>query len=142
MTTRAAIVREAREWIDCPYHHQARVKGVGVDCAGLVIGVARGVGIVPAGFDVNGYARQPDGVSLLRHCRQWMVQIDVSEMQEGDVIVTRFETDPCHFAILADYQHGGLSMIHAVRGRGVMEHRLDRTNMARVVAAFALPGVA
>ena len=35
------IVTEARTWVRTPYHHQARLKGVGVDCAGLVIGVAR-----------------------------------------------------------------------------------------------------
>ena len=33
------IIQTARQWLDTPYHHQARVKGVGVDCIGLVIGV-------------------------------------------------------------------------------------------------------
>jgi cell wall-associated NlpC family hydrolase len=64
---RSAIVTAARSWLGTPYRHQHRERGVGVDCAGLVIGVARQLGIVPADFDVNGYSRQPDG-SLLAHC--------------------------------------------------------------------------
>ena len=27
---------EARSWLGTPYHHKARVKGVGVDCGGLL----------------------------------------------------------------------------------------------------------
>ncbi|MCW5936716.1 MAG: C40 family peptidase [Fimbriimonadaceae bacterium] len=34
---RRRIVREARSWIGTPWHHCGRVKGVGVDCAGLVL---------------------------------------------------------------------------------------------------------
>ena len=44
---RQDVVTAAREWIDTPFHHQARLKGVGVDCVGLVIGVARELALVP-----------------------------------------------------------------------------------------------
>lgn len=43
MDTRANIIIEAFTWVGTPYHHQARVKGVGVDCAQLVAGVAENV---------------------------------------------------------------------------------------------------
>jgi NlpC/P60 family putative phage cell wall peptidase len=33
---RARILVEARSWIGTPYHHKGRVKGVGVDCGGLL----------------------------------------------------------------------------------------------------------
>jgi cell wall-associated NlpC family hydrolase len=34
--TRTSILKEARTWIGTPYHHRGRVKGVGVDCGGLI----------------------------------------------------------------------------------------------------------
>ncbi len=40
-TSGSDVVRTARTWLGTPYHHQGRLKGVGVDCAGLLIGVAQ-----------------------------------------------------------------------------------------------------
>ncbi len=34
--TRTGILAEARSWIGTPYHHKGRLKGVGVDCGGLI----------------------------------------------------------------------------------------------------------
>lgn len=42
---KSAVVAEARTWIGTPYHTHQRLKGVGVDCAQFVAGVAEGVGI-------------------------------------------------------------------------------------------------
>lgn len=143
-TSRVAVVAEARSWLGTPWVHQHRTKGVGVDCAGLVIGVARALGLVPPAMDVNHYARTPDG-SLLATCDAWMQRHDVAAAEPGDVLVMRFDTDPQHLAIVADYVHGGLSIVHALdrAGRGsVIEHRLDLANRARIVAAYSLPGVA
>lgn len=142
---RDQIVREAREWIGTPFEHQHRAKGVAVDCAGLVIGVARQLGLVAPDFDVPAYSRTPDGESLIRWCEQYMQQVKRHSMQPGDVIVIKWDTRPQHLGIVGDYRHGGLSMIHALsgaNGRGaVVEHRLDPTMMRRFVAAYALPGV-
>lgn len=57
MHTSAHVIAAARGWLDTPFHHQGRLKGVGVDCIGLVVGVARelGVGI----YDEAELARQP-----------------------------------------------------------------------------------
>ena len=54
MTSRADVVAAALAWTDTPFHHQARLKGVGVDCVGLVIGVARELGLIAPDFDVVG----------------------------------------------------------------------------------------
>lgn len=146
MATRAQVVAEARDWIGSPYLHQGRLKGQGVDCLGLLIGVGRSLGLVAPEFDVADYARQPEPRRLIAEVGQYLTPISMEQMQPGDVVVTRFEFDPVHFAILADYCHGGLSMIHAViRGnkRGeVVEHRLDATNRARIFGAFVLPEIA
>lgn len=144
--TRAAVVAEARSWIGTPWQHQARAKGVGVDCAGLVIGVSRALGLVTAGMDVNHYARMPDGRSLLAHCDEWMRRVALALARPGDVLVMRFDEHPQHIAIAADYAHGGLSIVHALDSRDrkrarVVEHRLSAGLRAKIVAAYALPGV-
>lgn len=141
MTSRPQIVEAAREWIDTPFHHQARLKHVGVDCVGLVIGVARELALVPPDLDVLGYPRTPDGTSLMATMRQHMRETDRAAMQPGDVIVVSFDKDPQHLAILGDYRHGGLSIIHAAGNTGrVIETRLMFSESMKFVAAFALPG--
>lgn len=47
MTLREQIVEEARSWIRTPFHHEARVKGQGVDCGMLLAEVFEAVGLVP-----------------------------------------------------------------------------------------------
>lgn len=36
---RAEVVEIARSWLRTPYHHEACIKGIGVDCAQLLVGV-------------------------------------------------------------------------------------------------------
>jgi cell wall-associated NlpC family hydrolase len=146
MTLREAIVAEARTWIGTKYSHQQRMKGVAVDCAGLVIGVSRALGLVDSDFDITGYARTPDG-SLLRYCDEHMTRIGRNEMQPGDALVVKFDADPQHFGILAPYPHSDrhLAIIHAASNRGrVIETRLlfgDEPHAMKFVAAFKLPNV-
>lgn len=33
---RAAVIAEAESWLSTPYHHEARIKGHGVDCAQIL----------------------------------------------------------------------------------------------------------
>lgn len=142
MITRQQIVESAREWIDTPFHHQARLKGVGVDCVGLVIGVARELALINATFDVVGYPRVPDGTSLMQIVREHMTEIPRERMQVGDVIVVSFDRDPQHLGILGDYRHGGFSIIHAAGLTGrVIETRLMFTEQMKFVSAFRLPGI-
>jgi NlpC/P60 family putative phage cell wall peptidase len=145
VTTRAEVVAEARRWLRTPFQHQARLRDVAVDCAGLVIGVARALGIVAPDFEVTGYPRSPDGRSMLELCDRFMRRIDVAAMQAGDVFVIRWAKDPQHLAIATDYPHGGLAMLHAYGtpdGRGeVIEHRIAPHHRRLIVQAYALPGL-
>ena len=149
--TRADVVREARSWIGTPHMHQQMRKHEGCDCIGLIRGVYRALGLTmcptkveaAAGRFNTGYARVPDGVTFKAYCDHFMVHVAQAEMQPGDVIIMRYDKDPQHAAILADYRHGGLSMIHAMQSprRRVAEHRLDPTWRRRIVAAYSIPGV-
>jgi cell wall-associated NlpC family hydrolase len=53
---RAAVVAEAKTWVGTPWHHQADVKGAGVDCAMILVRVFVDTGVVPA-FDPRPYSR-------------------------------------------------------------------------------------
>lgn len=149
MVTREAVVAEARRWLDTPYRHQARMRGAGCDCGGLIGGVAVALSIVPAGwwrdsFDpqFGGYGRQPVDGTLRRICESFMRRVEVKAFDIGDVLLMRFESEPQHLAIAADYRHGGMSVVHAMSRVGkVAEHRLSPLWAARVVAAFEYPGI-
>lgn len=144
----AAIVAEARAWLGTPWHHQAPLKGVGCDCTGLVRGVINAFRPLPPELQQMDYARTPDGVTLLRLCREHLHEVAIADIQPGDVLAFRYARDPQHMAVAADYVHGGLSMIHALDQRGravgnsagrVVEHRIDEVWRRRIVAAFRVP---
>jgi cell wall-associated NlpC family hydrolase len=145
VATREQIVSEAREWIGTPYRHQARAKGVAVDCVGLLIGVARRLGLVAPDFDVTGYTRRPDGWTLIEECERHMTRLERDFMRYGDGVIVRFDAEPQHFGFVAPYRHGGWSIIHATAKYGcVVETRLlfGRAPLAmKFVAAYRLPGI-
>jgi cell wall-associated NlpC family hydrolase len=142
MTTRDQIVAEARTWLGTPWVHQHRAKGIATDCAGLVIGVARSLGLVSDDFDVPAYGRQPNG-TMLDLCAAHMTRISQHAMQPGDVVIVAIDVDPQHMGIVVPYRHGGLAMVHAtsVARRGVVETRLMFAANLKFMAAYRLPGV-
>lgn len=140
--TREQIVAEARSWIGTPWVHQHRTKGVAVDCAGLVIGVARALGVVADDFDVTGYGRQPDG-TLLTVCDTHLERITRDQMQPGDVVVVAVERDPQHMGIVVPYRGALLALVHAASVAGkVIEHRLLFGHGMLYRRAYRFPGVA
>lgn len=139
MTTRQDVIDCAREWLGTRWQHQARVKGVGVDCAGLCIGVGRELDLLPADKDINGYGREPDG-TLLQIADTFAIRI--LNPVPGDVVVIAFNGRPMHFGILATAPDGAETLIHAyAQARKVVEHRLDAQWRARIVAAYRFDGV-
>lgn len=130
------IVRIARGWIGTPYHHGGRLKGVGVDCAGLPIGVARELGAVVR-EDLN-YSASSDnlermlaGVSL--YCRQKPVEA----LRAGDILVFRSRTMLNHMAIYS----GEGTIIHAYTSAGrVVEHGLSHGWRAAIHSVWRLRG--
>ena len=44
---RLKVVMEALSWVGTPWHHQARVKGAGVDCGQILAAVFEEAGILP-----------------------------------------------------------------------------------------------
>jgi cell wall-associated NlpC family hydrolase len=135
---RAKIVAEARSWIGTPFHHQGRLKGVGVDCAGLVIEVGRALGLDVV--EETGYPPIPDGVSMQRSCDAQLRRID--NYGPGDVVLFAFGRHPQHLGIIGNYPLGGNSLIHAYAPNGrVVETIFDSVWTRRTVQAYRYPGV-
>jgi cell wall-associated NlpC family hydrolase len=46
VSTRSAVITESLAWVGTPYHHHARVRGAGVDCAQLAAAVYEAAGLI------------------------------------------------------------------------------------------------
>lgn len=113
-TNRGRIVDTAREYLGTPFHHQGRLKGVGVDCIGLLVGVAREMGLFV--HDNTEYSRRPDGRTLLAELRKVLDEIPVEDAKPGDILVFWFQRrtrHPQHVGIKSEvgiihtYEHIG-----------------------------------
>lgn len=131
------VVTVARSYLGVPWHHMGRSR-VGIDCAGLLICVARDLGIVAPDFDVPNYRIRTDG-TLLKVCDLYLEPI--AQLEVGCVAVIAVERHPQHLGIVGDYRHGGHSLIHACNSRSlnparVIEHRLMFSRVTRLVGAY------
>ena len=117
--TRAAIVAEARSWLDTPYHHNARVKGVGVDCAQLPAAIYHTVGLIP--HLEPEYSPQwmmhRDAEKYLEWVRPYAREITREELKPGDMVMWKFGRTYSHSAIVIEVP----TIIHAVNMAGRVE---------------------
>lgn len=138
--TRAEIVAEARSWIGTRYMHLQRTKGKFTDCVGLIIGVARALGL--ADYRKRDYQKRPDPVAMRVELHANLDVVPRETMQPGDILWLYVRKDPSHLAIVADHKDGGMSMIHAhSTADRVVEHRLDQRWSKRIHTVFSFKGV-
>lgn len=139
MATRSEVIALARGWLDTPFHHQGRLKGVGVDCAGLLIGVATEAGLPCR--DVDGYGAAPHARQVVSESDAQMDRITMRELLPADVLLFRVEAEPQHFGIVTATAPETY-FIHAFQKVGrVTENRMDRFWRTRVVAVYRLRGL-
>jgi len=139
MATRQEIVDEARSYVGTRFHHQARVKGVAVDCIGLLVGVARALGLFE--HDNRSYSRHPDGHTLLEELEKVLDRVEEgAEPELGDVLVfwiSERTKRPQHIAIKSD-----VGMIHTYAHIGkVVETHLTKAWRRRICAVFRFRGL-
>jgi NlpC/P60 family putative phage cell wall peptidase len=135
MPNRTDILAEAKTWLGTPFKHQGRVKGRGVDCVGIVIGIAHHFNLTD--FDYVEYSHLPDGVTMRKLLDENLQPILIDQAQPGDVYLMRFEYQPQHVSIVTEY-----GMIHAyAQVRRCVEHRIDDIWRSRIVAAYAFKGI-
>ena len=128
-----SVIAAARGYLGTPWVHQARCKGVGVDCIGLLVGAFREAGheIV----DCKDYGRNPNPRRFLRHLSAQFERASGRDQTDthadadawrwilpGDVLVFQFQGPglPQHVGIATDK-----GVIHTYQSAGaVAEHAL------------------
>lgn len=121
MSTKAQqAVAEALGWVGTPYHPHARLKGVGVDCAQLLIGVYSNVGAIPA-VDVGEYSTQWHLHRSEELFQEWVElfadRVSADDVRPGDVVLFRFGRTFSHGGIVIEWP----TIVHAwLRSRAVV----------------------
>lgn len=130
---REAVCAEAASWLRTPYHHAARIKGVGVDCAMLLAEVYHRAGVLP---EIKPDPYPPDWHlhrdrdRFLEWVRKYGVQ--TSSPHPGDMALYRFGRASSHGAIVMAWPR----MIHAVMGLGVLDDLGDSPQWAERFVGF------
>lgn len=133
------VIEEARGWVGTPFRHQGRSRD-GVDCVGVLVVVARALGIPHV--DRVDYGKFPVGNELVSHLRSNLLLPSAPGKFPGQVALFREQHFPCHVGLLS-WLHGTLHVIHArADRRKVVEEPVYATERkALILRTFDLPGV-
>ena len=134
----------ARTWLNTPYQHAQRVKGVGVDCVGLVLAAAEEAGLFdPADWDVpTQYSPWVNAAQLQAQIDRFLRPLrDKEPLQSGDVLLLDIDGSAQHVAIYGEPRPGRprATIVHASLSVGrVIEHGYERFWEDRTVARYRL----
>ena len=130
------VVQAARKLINTPFIHQGRLPGVGVDCIGLPILVAKALKL--GDYDRSDYRRYPDGTMK----EQIAAVCQPVKIQPGALLVFKISVAEQHCGFVSQYNRGAFGLIHAwdIVGK-VVEHRLTQYWIKKTVGCYGLPGV-
>lgn len=111
-TWRTAVLDEAKTWLGTRWHHNARVKGAGVDCGQFIIASYINAGLVPH-FETGQYPPDwmlhQDGERYLGWVEQYLDPVEAP--QPADVVAWRYGKCFSHGAIVVQWP----LVIHAYR---------------------------
>lgn len=142
MSPRRDIIRSARNLLRTPFHHQGRVPGHGIDCAGVLVEIARDLGM--PFVDCPSYSRFPRHGTMSDYLRKSGCQeIPVSRAIAGDILTFWYQKRDRenHGAVLSE-RNGTQTIIHAYADIGmVLEQDFDEFWRERVMTAWMFPGV-
>lgn len=134
---RRIVVAEAERWIGTPYRHQGSTRGVGCDCLGLVLGIARALGANVMPVPAYGDDALAAGERLLAGARAQLREIPVASAGDSDILCLRWQAAMAasHLGVIA----GAGRFIHAYQGIGVVSSALVPSWRRRIAAAFQFP---
>src|SRR5579859_775647 len=116
---RTDIVRAAKEWLGTPYHHHARVKHGGADCAMFPLSVYQECGVLPRDYQPPAYSAQwhlhRSEELYLKEIEKFVVETG-GPPQPADFVVFRFGRTYSHGAIVVDWP----IVIHSYIPHGVL----------------------
>ncbi len=137
MATAQDFADAAYALVGTPWHHQGRVPGVGIDCAGVVACAAMACGIVLQ--DVRDYTL-PASPALIERMLASSFDRDAEPvLGVGRVLLFRIGREPQHMAVAI----GGGKMVHGLdrKRRAVVVDRLDEVWGYRLHSTWRLRGV-
>lgn len=143
---RKEIIEEADEWVGTPWQHQACVKGAGVDCAMLVAGIARNVGLLDEekmklipNYPKDWHFHQD--FALLPHIMEELgcKEKNKKYMRAGDILVFKIGRVPSHLGLLLEDN----IFIHAYTGGNnvVVKNSLAAQWTDRLEQVYKFPGI-
>jgi len=166
LTTADDIIACARSWVGTRFHHQGRLKktaahGGGVDCLGLLAGIAAELDLCAADgtpltfFDRADYGHLPDGRALRAGLAVLLAEVNVDDLQPGDIALIAIDGVARHLGVVgkscgplcgiagscdpASGEPQDYTLIHAyAQARKVVEHALDAWWRQRIVAVYRL----
>ena len=120
---RLAVIEEAVGWLRTPYHHMARVKGVGGDCLTLLAEVYEKAGVIPhveIPFYPPDWNLHRDAERYLEGVMRYACEVPARDNpnppQPGDIAVFKFGRCFAHGAIVLQWPR----LIHAWHNAGVV----------------------
>ncbi len=137
MVTKSQIVEKAHEYIGTPFRHQGRIKGVGIDCAGLAIELAKELGL--PWVDRRGYDRTGTGTENMRILIETIL-LKTSKPEPGDLVLF-------HYFNKKIAQHLGIwtsatQFIHAyASAKKVIKITVNDKWQKRILGSYSFPGV-
>ena len=112
MTTPARVIEEALTWQRTPWHHMARVKHAGVDCAQLLIAVYGEVLGIPTpevdAYSIDWACHRSEEI-LKGYLEKYARKVEVP--QPADIVIYKYGRCYSHAGIVVDWP----IIIHAFR---------------------------
>lgn len=140
------VIKVALTYVNTPYHHLGRLKGVGIDCAGVIVETMKELGL-DTSFDMKAYQRVADGLKLAQLCHNYAIMKPIKDghydFEDGDIILFNFVGNPQHLGFY--YNNNGMDyFIHAYNDplvNKVIKQRLDSKWKKRISGVFKIKGV-
>lgn len=140
IVTTSDIIKEALTWEGTPYHHQAAVKGVGVDCAYFVGKIAEEVGLLK-NFHVEPYSIEwhmhNEGEKMLAIIEGFGARL-VEVARPGDILAFKYGRSCSHLGIML---HDNKFIHASIKHKRVMIEELRDDYLERHKHTYIYPGV-
>jgi cell wall-associated NlpC family hydrolase len=125
---RAAVVDEARTWLNTPYVTNQGCKGAGVDCAWILLRVYTACGLIQVSDPIPykaGLARLRSGEHFYRGMIERFAVLVIREARPGDIVLFRVPVASGSGVITARATHGAIveswpTIIHAYSPAGAV----------------------
>ena len=128
------VVDVALTWLNTGYHHAARLKGVGVDCATFLCEVYEEAGLLPhleLEYYPSDWHIHRETPRYLRQLMQYVEPTD--DPQKGDIAMFKYGRCAAHGAIVIAWP----TIIHSYFGRAV--EKADATSMQNLFYGWFTP---